>query len=116
MAVIAHVNVARQLLQTSTGLVRPRFNSRTHSNDIGERLPLADIQRVTFYKRDELTTDLICCDIEARGRTWFYHEEAEGWDHLLHHLAQLPNFRRDWYEAVVHPPFAACETVAFSRS
>lgn len=85
-------------------------------NDIGEQLPLADIQRVTFYKRDELTTDLICCDIEARGRTWFYHEEAEGWDHLLHHLEQLPNFRRDWYEAAVHPPFAACETVAFSRS
>ncbi|WP_426264213.1 hypothetical protein [Sphingomonas sp. PWP1-2] len=35
----------------------------------------ADIARVIFYKRDELTTDLICCDIEALGQTWIFHEE-----------------------------------------
>jgi hypothetical protein len=83
--------------------------------DIHEQLPLAVIQKVTFYKRDELTTDLICCDVEARGRTWFFHEEAEGWDEFLRYLERLPSFRQDWYEAVVHPPFAACETVAYDR-
>lgn len=39
--------------------------------DIRERLPLTDIQKVTFYKRDELTTDLICCDVEVCGQTCF---------------------------------------------
>ena len=78
-------------------------------------LPLAEIDRVTFYKRDELATDLICCDVEIRGQTWFFHEELDGWDLLLQHLQKLPGFRSDWYSAVSQPPFAPCETVAFSR-
>ena len=61
------------------------------------------------------TTDLICCDVEACGQTWFFHEEAEGWDELLRYLERLPSFRQDWYEAVAHPPFAAAETIAFIR-
>lgn len=84
-------------------------------SDFREQLPLADILKVTFFKRDELTTDLICCHVEVRGQTWFFHEEAEGWDELLHHLEQLPSFRKDWYEVVAQPPFAASETVAFTR-
>lgn len=83
--------------------------------DVRNQIPLTEIEQVTFYKRDEVTTDLICCDIEARGKTWVYHEEAEGWDDLLRHLEQLPTFKQDWYETVVHPPFATCETVAFRR-
>ena len=61
------------------------------------------------------TRVLICCDVEARGQTWFFHEKAEGWDDFLRYLAHLPSFRQDWRKAVVHPPFAACETVAFDR-
>ena len=84
--------------------------------DIRAQLPLTDIQKVTFYKRDEITTDLICCDVEARGHTWFFHEDAEGWDEFVSYLERLPSFRRDWYEAVVQPPFAASKTVAFTRA
>jgi hypothetical protein len=54
------------------------------------RLPLGAIDRVTFYKRDEITTDLICCDVEADGQAWFFHEEVEGWDLLMTHLERLP--------------------------
>lgn len=79
------------------------------------RLPLPDIDRVTFYKRDEITTDLICCDIIAGDATWSFHEEVAGWDLLLRHLQKLPLFRADWYEAVSQPPFALSEIVAFSR-
>jgi hypothetical protein len=28
-----------------------------------EQLPLAEIAKVTFLKRNEVTTDLICCDV-----------------------------------------------------
>lgn len=84
-------------------------------DDFREQLPLAEIQKVTFYKRDELTTDLICCDVEARGQTWFFHEDAEGWDEFLRYLDGLPGFRTDWYEAVAQPPFATNETIAFTR-
>jgi hypothetical protein len=79
------------------------------------QLPLSVIDAVVFYKRDEITTDLICCDVEVAGRAWTFHEEAAGWKDLLAHLAGLPGFRTDWYAEVVHLPFAACETVEYRR-
>jgi hypothetical protein len=80
-----------------------------------DRLPLARVDAVAFFKRDEICTDLICCEVEIDGRKWFFHEEAEGWDMLVNHLEQLPGFRADWYGAVAQPAFEKCETVAFER-
>ena len=65
---------------------------------------------MVFYKRDEITADLICCDVEIGGKVWTFHEEADGWLDLITHLSALPGFRVDWYEAVVSPPFATSET------
>jgi hypothetical protein len=79
------------------------------------QLPLSEIISVVFYKRDEITTDLICCDVEVRGRVWTFHEEADGWQTLVRHLSALPGFRNDWHEAVVRLPFETSETVAFDR-
>lgn len=84
--------------------------------DIIDQLPLDRIDRVIFYNRDELATDLICCDVAIGGQDWFFHEELPGWDLLLKHLEQLPGFRTDWYVAVVDPPFARSETLAFERT
>lgn len=79
------------------------------------QIPLTDIAKVTFYKRDEITSDLICCNVAAAGSAWAFNEEQEGWDMLLQHLYKLPNFQTDWYASVSHPPFATSEIVAFSR-
>jgi hypothetical protein len=78
------------------------------------QLPLTDIAKVTFYKRDEITSDLICCDVVVAGTVWTFHEEQVGWDLLLQHLYKLPEFRTDWFAAVSQPPFATSETVAYS--
>ena len=85
------------------------------NSDVLTQLPLGKIDNVTFYKRDEVTTDLICCDVEAGDSVWSFHEELDGWDLLLAHLERLPGFRRDWFSAVSRPPFAGAVTVAFSR-
>ena len=79
------------------------------------QLPLAAIDAVTFYKRDELTSDLICCDVTVGERVWTFHEELSGWDELLGHLKGLPGFRADWFERVSRPPFETNTTVAFQR-
>ena len=79
------------------------------------QLPLAHVDAVVFYKRNEITTDLICCDVEVRDRDWTFHEETAGWTELIAHLSALPDFRTDWYGAVVSPPFAKSETIAFDR-
>ena len=83
--------------------------------DVLERLPLSAIDKVIFYKRDEITTDLICCDIEMGESVWTFHEGLRGWNLLLQHLHKLPGFREDWFAAVSQPAFEASETVAFSR-
>jgi hypothetical protein len=83
---------------------------------IREQLPLAEVELVTFYKRDELTTDLICCEVRVASRDWFFHEEATGWKLLLDHLAALPGFDADWFSSVSKVPFERSETIAFKRS
>ncbi|MBB5713130.1 hypothetical protein [Sphingomonas xinjiangensis] len=79
------------------------------------QLQLPEIKAVTFYKRDEITTDLICCEIDVGGQVWSFHEEAAGWSNLIAHLSALPGFRTDWYETVTSEPFYTSETVAFER-
>ena len=83
--------------------------------DVLAQIPLTDVGKVTFYKRDEVTTDLVCCDGVIDDQMWSFHEELVGWDLLLDHLQKLPNFRADWFASVSQPPFATSETVAFSR-
>ena len=81
-----------------------------------DQLSLTEIDRVTFFKRDELTTDLLCCDVQLNGQHWFFHEGMGGWDLLLDHLKGLPGFREDWFAAVSHPAFEAAEMTAFRKS
>lgn len=83
------------------------------SPDVPSGLPLSSIDKVTFTKRDEITTDLICCEVVTGEQIWTFHEEMPGWDALIAHLSGLPGFREDWFAAVSQPAFAPCETVAF---
>jgi hypothetical protein len=80
---------------------------------------LACVRQVTFYKRDELTTDLICCDVvadDAAGAvTWFCHEDASEWREWLDNLESLDGFDPDWFSRVSQPPFGSCETIAYVR-
>ena len=79
-------------------------------------IPLNSIQRITFYKRDQLTDDLICCDISNGDHCWTYHEELTEWDQLIGELKALPGFAEDWQAHVVQPPFSTSEFVAFERT
>ena len=83
--------------------------------DLLAQLRPSEITKVTFYKRDEITTDLICCDVALGETVWTFHEEFVGWNLLIDHLQKLPHSRSDWFAAVSQPPFAVSGTVAFSR-
>lgn len=92
-----------------------RRRGKRISVDTLRSLPLSTISEVVFYKRDELTTDLIWCDVRVGGQIQSFHEEMAGWPRLLRHLEQLPGWREDWFASVSQPPFAESRTVAFSR-
>ena len=100
----------------------PTFGGRATISRMGRidaklvaQLPLKEVAKVTFYKRDEITSDLICCEVAVAGKVWTFHEELDGWDLLMNHLESLPGFRRNWFEGVSQPPFAPSQTIAFSR-
>lgn len=78
-------------------------------------LPLGDIETVVFYKRDEVTSELICCDVKIAGKTWMFHEALAGWDLLIAHLSGLPGFRSDALAAMMQPAFAACAMIDLRR-
>jgi hypothetical protein len=79
---------------------------------------LAKVSKVEFYKRDELTTDLICCDITVAGKAGaeeviFAHEDMPHWDELIHKLEFLGGFDVEWFSEVSQPAFAESRYMAF---
>ena len=80
---------------------------------------LSQVHEIVFYKRDEITTDLICCEIsissDPPGQVLFFHEEMPNWQELIDRVSELPNFDMKWFEKVVQPPFQEQRTIAYRR-
>jgi hypothetical protein len=81
---------------------------------------LDEVTAIVAYKLDELTTDLVCCDIVTGAgdgeqiRT--IHEELPGFHAAMASFEILPGFDRRWREAVILPPFATNRTIVYSRA
>lgn len=73
----------------------------------------AEIERVAFFKRDELTTDLICCEVIGGRGSIVANEEMSGWAELINRLSCLTGFDDAWFAKVSQPAFRACFYVAF---
>src|SRR5687768_14351821 len=69
------------------------------------------VQEVATFKKDLLTTDLICLEFIAGDRRVLVHEEIDGWEGLVEalprHLSGFPAFG-EWFPLVAHPAFATC--------
>ena len=81
---------------------------------------LDNVRSVVAYKRDQVTTDLLCMDVEVEaddGTTniWTIHEERPEWLQWLSELETLDGFDPRWFEKVSQPPFAASVTEIFRR-
>jgi hypothetical protein len=75
-----------------------------------------EIVRVTAFKRDEVTTDLICMEIHlANGENIELHEDLDGFEEWMRHIESLPGITPDWRCKVIQPPFATNETLLFER-
>ncbi len=79
-------------------------------------LSLAEIANVTFYRRDDPEAELVCCEVEIRGRRYFFHERSQIWSQLIRRLETLPGFRRDWRALMKKARGAGRRMVAFERS
>lgn len=73
------------------------------------------IDRVSFFRREDVRTDPYCCEVLSRGITFFAYQEDEAWPLLMQRLGDLPGFMADWYTSLSEPPFERVNLVAFER-
>jgi hypothetical protein len=70
-------------------------------------IPFSQVTRVSAFKRDLGTVDLICFEIEVRGeKPLEVNEEMGGFEDLVARFAKDPKFDKHWRERVVKPAFA----------
>ena len=79
-------------------------------------LNLQQVERVVFSRRDMLTNDLICCDVQMGEHFYTWHEEREDWPLLIERLGRLPGFRKNWLARLSQASLTVCEFVAFEHA
>lgn len=82
------------------------------------RIRWRDVERITAYKRDQLSTDLICLDfacVEGDG-LYMVHEDLPGYEEMVRTLEATLPLLAGWWAEVAHPPFAPNATVIYQRT
>ncbi len=79
-------------------------------------LPDEAIDRVVFFKREDLKSDRVCCEVHCGNVVIFAHQESKSWNALLAKLEGLPGFMTDWRATIADPPFDRVEMIAFERA
>jgi|GEM_PF-2430653 len=104
----------------AVGRIEPteQFLSITQRGDCIE-VSWQSIVRLLAFKRDLLTTDLICMAIETEDGAYVeINEEMIGWQRTMTHLSEhLPAAIpwADWWPATAFPAFATNPTVVYNR-
>jgi hypothetical protein len=107
----------RDRYEVAIAVRRGALEFRRERPPLDLHVDLDEVRRVVMYKRDEWTTDLVCCEIwllAAEARVTL-HEEMRGFEDAMSLLETLPGFRKDWRDQVIQPPFASNLTVVFER-
>ena len=81
------------------------------------KLKWSEIDRLTVFKRDLFTVDLICLFLElSDDRAVELDEDMEGWKPFIDAVpSHLPGCKADWFSAVAFPAFAANPTEIYRR-
>ena len=77
------------------------------ANNKTQLLRWEQVNRIAVYKKDEITTDLICIEFGLpENMVVTLHEELEGYNSVVQamHL-QFEGIEKDWYSKIVQPPF-----------
>ena len=86
----------------------------------GRRVSWRDVVSASVFKRDFITTDLVCLGFRLRGGGYVeVNEEMEGWESFLAALPDaLPGFmpQAEWLSATTLPPFQANQRSVYERT
>ena len=77
----------------------------------------SDIRAITTFKRDLLTTDLICLRFRISNDEWIeLHEEMTGFHEMAGLMQDHFIIPEGWQDDVMLPPFAVNHRVLWSRT
>ncbi|MCX6904115.1 MAG: hypothetical protein NTW03_11705 [Verrucomicrobia bacterium] len=82
-------------------------------------LKWSEVEEVHAFKRDLITTDLICLAFKKEGKEEYYqiHEEMAGYHDLFEALPRrLVKFTYAWFFGVAHPAFETNHQVIWKRA
>jgi hypothetical protein len=97
------------LYVTEEGLRLDRYRLRNESIELALEWEFRwnELQRIIAFKRDLLTTDLICIAFELTDRAVEVDEKMEGYNSTLEGMtAHFPRLNHQWLSSVAFPPFA----------
>ena len=76
----------------------------------------SEIDKLTGYKFDQITIDVICLKIDAKEKTAIVTEDFKGWrDFMNTLLTKFAEIDKKWEEIIARPPFERNETVLYDR-
>jgi hypothetical protein len=78
-------------------------------------VPWRSVSRVTAFKRDLMTTDLVCMMLELDDRLVEIHEGMIGYAALEKAMAKALNIGETWKLDVLFPAFAANPALIYER-
>lgn len=96
----------------------PQIRTAKEGFSVGEiSIEWTSIRSIKAYKRDLITSDLVCLQIEFGSEPHYLDisEEWCGFTNLSESLVQRFAFPADWQEVVIQPPFASNETILFTK-
>ena|SRR5579884_889954 len=74
------------------------------------------ITRVTAFKRDMLTFDLICLEFQSGGMIYEVNEEMPGFEEAVDKLGQsLPGIPANWLNEIADTPFDSTPTILYLK-
>ena len=76
-----------------------------------------EIEKLTGFKVDRLTTDDICLKIESNNKISYVTEEFEGWRIFTNKmLNEIPQINKNWEGIIATPAFERKETELYNRN
>ncbi|MFD1162574.1 hypothetical protein [Hwangdonia seohaensis] len=90
---------------------------QVHYDDKITQFQWSEIEKLTGFKVDRLTTDNICLKIESKTKTVYATEEFQGWRNFIDKMInEFPQVDKIWEGIIAKPAFKRNETELYNRN
>ena len=76
-----------------------------------------EIEKIDAFKRDLITEDQICLEINVNNKQFYCSQDFDGWIEFEKELQiQLTELDKNWFSKVSQPPFEESRVTIFPKS